>query len=229
MVLPGCAGEAQSASPKPTQSAVKPPPKVEPLPEAIAEVLNNPNRVTADEIAAMTPEELKDFTTITVEEAPTPEALAEQYITILDSFYSAGRTIEEVTPFLNAGKGTYENAMIDKYESVYIENLFSNISIDGLTKGHDLSLNAYKASVRLGGDNPVPYDMALSYKSVEVVDDTQPLMTVLDIDYNFADNIEQSTANEVIKRKNTEEVRSQQVTFIELGGVYHATDLKAQQ
>lgn len=202
-------------------------PNTNEIPASIAEVINNPKRVTAEQIAAMSPEELKEFTTITVEEAPTPEALAEQYITILDSFYSAGRTIEEVTPFLNEGAGVYENAMINKYETAYNENLYTNISIDGLTKGHELALNAYLMSI-YGVDEPKPYDIALKYEGMEIVDDKQPLMTVLDINYRIADNIEQSTASDVIKRKNTDETRTQRVTFVELGGAYHITDAQTQ-
>lgn len=200
IALSGCAPEAPEAASSPSSKPTTADAPKNELPADIAEVLNNPNRITAEDIAGYSPSELAAFATITTEEAPTPEAFAEQYVTILDAWYMSGATKGEVADYIGKGKNVYEDAMAEKYDAVFKQGLFAEgVTIDSFHKIHNNALNSYLGSAMI--DPSRPYNKGHLYKSSEVIDQGDGWF-IVDVTIVIADNIEQSSASEVVKRKN---------------------------
>lgn len=192
------------------------------LPADIAEVLNNPNRIKASDVAGFNENELRDFTTITIEEAPTPELFAEQYNTVLDAWNNAGNTAAEYAPFENAGKDVFESAMGEKYDSVFIQGLFADsINPENFIAAHSRTLNGFNIASMVDPDKP--YDYGTLVVSSEVVDQGEGGF-IIDITKKAADNLEQTGASEMIPRKNINETYTTRVSVSAVDGAWKVTD-----
>ncbi len=208
------------ASPKPSVAESDP---ESTKPDSIEAVLSDPNRIKPEEVANMNQEQLMDLATITIEEAPTPDAYAREYIRVLDIARRAGSTENEYAPFKHAAANSFEDAMASKYEPAFTEGLYAGDFMDqGINKVHIKHLNAYGISQLL--DPSKPYDAAQQFVSSQTVSEDENGFTV-EITSRIVDNIEESSASATIGRKDTDEVIKSTVTVQNINGTRKAVSI----
>ena len=212
-----------------TTDSAKPFPSQEPTAEA--EPSNEkPNEywVSPEEIAAMSPEELQDFATITVEEAPELEDFAKEFTEVLQARLNAGGTAEEYAPYKDAAKGVYEDALSDIYDPVFDAAIFPEGFIsEGLRTLHKGVLNANGGS--FGINDTVRYAMSASFESVEITEPTneagQFSMTVR---VHFEDNYTDLKISEYVYAPDTDRVVAYVIKGqIQENGVYKITEISS--
>lgn len=160
------------------------------------EVIDDPNRVSPEEIVAMSPEELTAFATITPEEAPTPDAYAAEFVKVYDAWINSGGTIGEFSPYENAAKDTYETALADKYDPVFKEALFSwTTNTDNITEVHKAVLNGYRGDL-IYEDTKSLYNAHAELQTTEFVSEQPDGAFTMRITIHSVDNIEESASAE---------------------------------
>lgn len=225
--LTGCASaEATEPASSATASAsAAPAPAAYENPE-IERVIQNPSRVTPDQIAAMSPAELEAFATISYESAPTPEAFAERFVTVYDAWVNSGLTDDEFAPYRNDGKGVFEAAMGAKYDPVFVGSLFGATGYaDGTIEVHNSALNQFNISHDL---TDTPYSLGNEYVRTEVLSDsgTSNGFRIV-IHLTTASNSEQTGIVEYIPHlKDTLEEQSIELNVGSIDGDYKIMELK---
>lgn len=192
----------------------------------IERIITNPNRITPEKIAAMSPAELEAFATISYESAPSPEAFAERFVTVYDAWVNSGLTGGEFEPYSNDGKGVFENAMGAKYDKVFVDSLFgASGHASGTIEVHNSTLNQFNIS---NGLTDIPYSLGNEYVSTEVLSDsgTSNGFRII-IHMNTASNSEQTGIQQYIPHlKNSLEEQSIELNVGSIDGNYKIMELK---
>jgi len=212
-------GTTNSAEPFPSQE-----------PTAEAEPSNEkPNEywVSPEEIAAMSPEELQDFATITVEEAPELEDFAKEFTEVLQARLNAGGTAEEYAPYKDAAKGVYEDAMSDKYDPAFDAGVFPEGYIsEGLRDLHKSAMNSNGSS--FGLEDKIRYSMIVDLKDSETVEekDTDENFT-MNINVHIQDNYTDLQISEYVFKPNIDDLIAYTIKGQVQNGIYKIIEITA--
>jgi len=188
------------------------------------EVVVDANRVTPEQIAAMSPEELRDFATITAAEAPNPEAYAQQLIRVYDAWLNAGATKSEFAAYENSAKGEFENAMIDKYDSTFRSGLFgTTANSEGIRDIRYSVMNNHMLSLFMG--DKTPYDSVETYTNSELTSQTDANNFEMNVTFHAKDNREESGVSEYTHQSNVDSDGTWHISVQLVNGNYSITSI----
>lgn len=181
-------------------------------------ILNNPSRVSAEQIAAMSPAELNEFTTIKADASLSPEDFSKQFVTIYDAWVNAGATSAEAAPYIKAGKGVYEAEMAEKYDATFKANISPSSDTTSIEAVHNSVINGFGGSQLLEKEG---YTVAVVYKSSEVISNSGTTNGfVVRVTADIANNVEASGLSEFNHEKDLLSTVTWELTVGELNGNY---------
>lgn len=187
--IAGCGGNNDSTeTPPPTETTltepIDSPLETDPSQTETPSAPETPSEVETNEFSAeiirdLSPEELTERFQIKAEDISNPNEFVTTFVDRLEGLYNAGGTSEDWKPYENTGRGTFRDAMIEKYHEPIYLGLFGRADQSNTS---EVTLDRYNNMISV--DRPYFLTIELVEGSVHINEDSNGFDVTFDVHWH---------------------------------------------